>query len=153
VLPADLYYIAGPERRLWRLPASGERPTALTAPDRAVDAFNVAPSGTLAFTSGGALYLAAPGSDTPTLLVDNARAPLWSRNGRLLAYGAPDGVYQYDIVNRQHSRLSDRASRWPDARRHLAPGRSAGRADRAGGGGERHADRAARRRRGGLAGP
>jgi hypothetical protein len=108
VLPADLYYIAGPERRLWRLPASGERPMALTAPELEIDAFNVAPSGTIAFASGGALYLVAPGSDTPTKLVDAARAPLWSRNGRLLAYGAPDGVYQYDVVNRQHSRLTDR---------------------------------------------
>jgi hypothetical protein len=90
------------------LPATGERPTALTAPELDIDAFDVAPDGTIAFTSAGALYLVSPGNDAPTQLVERARAPLWSRNGRLLAYGAPDGVYQYDIVGRQHRRLTDR---------------------------------------------
>jgi hypothetical protein len=108
VLPADLYYVSALDRSLWRLPASGERPAAVTPPDLAVDAYDVASSGIIAFSSGGGIYLSSPGMNAPSKLIEPAHTPIWSRNGRQLAYGAPGGVYAYDIVSRQHTQLTDR---------------------------------------------
>lgn len=108
VLPADLYYISALDRSLLRLPASGERPSAVTPLDLPVDAYDVASSGIIAFSSGGGIYLSSPGMNAPSKLIEPARTPVWSRNGRKLAYGAPGGVYAYDIVSRQHAQLTDR---------------------------------------------
>lgn len=100
VLPADLYYLAGEPRQIWRLPVTGERPTRLTDVPRAVDAFAVSQTGAVAFTSGGGLYLLAPETGAVTPLDPMGDAPVWSRGGYQLAYAA-DGLQVYDVVRRQ----------------------------------------------------
>jgi len=106
VLPGDLYYLSGAPPRLWRLPATGERPSPLTDDGRAVDDFAVSPSGAVAFVSGGSLYVFTPGAGTPSLLDPAAARPVWSRNGRQLAYAA-GGVRVYDLAGRRHTALTE----------------------------------------------
>lgn len=105
VLPGDLYYLAGDPGRVWRLPASGESPTALTEAKHPVDGFAVSPLGAVAFLSDGALYLQLPDTGSATRIDGGATAPAWSRNGRRLAY-LGDGLQVYDLVERRRQRLA-----------------------------------------------
>jgi len=111
VLPGDLYYLAQADRGLWRLPSSGESPAPLVTAMPVDGGYAVAPNGTVAFSSGGALYVLNPGAGGPARLAVSGGLPVWSRNGRQLAYATLDGasvtgVSVYDIAARRHSSLT-----------------------------------------------
>jgi dipeptidyl aminopeptidase/acylaminoacyl peptidase len=113
-LPADLYYRA-PQAgvvQVWRLPASGDPPEALTAALADVTSFDVSPDGTqIVYASGGALWLA--GIDTPnaeqiaTLSANTETpdaAPRFSPDGARVAY-ADGGIWLLDLETRGATRL------------------------------------------------
>jgi hypothetical protein len=95
VLPADLYYLDG-AGMLWRLPASGGAPRPVDGVEAPVYTFQVSATGSVAYTRGGALRLVAAGLASRELAAAPASDPVWSRDGRRLAY-AMDGVRVYDV--------------------------------------------------------
>ncbi len=115
-LPADLYYRA-PQAgvvQVWRLPASGDPPEALTAALADVTSFDLSPDGErIVYTSGGGLWLA--GIDTPNaeqIITLSASAgtpnasPRFSPDGARVAY-ADGGIRMIDLETRAVSRLVD----------------------------------------------
>ena len=105
VLPADLYYVWAANGALWRLPGSGGAPEPLPGVPAPVTAYHVSPAGLIASTSDGALTVTAPGSEPRLLAASGASAPLWSRDGRQLAYAA-DGVWVLDMARNLQARQS-----------------------------------------------
>ncbi len=97
VLPANLYYVARADRRLWRLPADGGAPEPVSPVGQAVGEYDVAANGAIAYVGDGALWLRLPGAE-PFRVADRASRPLWSRNGRDLAY-ASEGVWRYRVAD------------------------------------------------------
>jgi hypothetical protein len=61
-------------------------------------------SGLAAYVSDGALRLVVPGSESLVVAEGEAGSPVWSRDGRRLAYEA-DGVWLYDMVGGRRSEL------------------------------------------------
>jgi WD40 repeat protein len=115
-LPADLYYRA-PQAgtvQVWRLPASGDPPEALTAATADVMSFAVSPDGErIVYTSGGALWLAGIGTPNAEQLVTlSERAATagasarFSPDGARVAY-ADGGIRLIDLETRAVSRLVD----------------------------------------------
>jgi hypothetical protein len=97
VMPADLYYLAGEPRQVWRIPASGGAPEQLTHAAAPVDTYAASSSGVLATVANGALELVLPGTAPRPLAPAGAAAPVWSADGRRLAYSA-DGVQVLDLA-------------------------------------------------------
>lgn len=113
-LPADLYYRA-PQAgvvQVWRLPASGDPPTAVTAAPEDVTGFDVAADGVqVVYTSGGALWLGrsdAPGAEQIAALSSNVEtpdaSPRFSPDGARVAY-ADGGIWIVDLETRGTTRL------------------------------------------------
>lgn len=90
VLPADLYFLAGRPRGLWRLPADGGSIESLSAPGQTVFSYAAGSAGAVAMSGPEGLRLALRGGGSA--LVDPAPAAglVWSRDGRQLAYGNPN---------------------------------------------------------------
>ncbi len=104
VLPASLYYVALRDGRIYRLPASGAAPEAVSPPGQAVSAYDVGASGALAYISRGELWLALPVGE-PFRVAHRASHPVWSRDGRELAYAAA-GVWRYRVADGRREQLA-----------------------------------------------
>ncbi len=104
VLPADLYYLARETSGLWVLPATGGVPRAVTGPEVAVEEYAVSASGLAACVTRGDLGLVVPDAETLQIAA-GASSPVWSRDGRRLAYGQ-DGVWVYDTVGGRRTNLA-----------------------------------------------
>lgn len=118
VLPADLLYLS--RGALRRLPASGGAPDDLVAGD-GVTAFAVSSLGDVAYVQDRELKLRLPGGEPPFVLLDDggAPAPVWSPDGRRLAWG--DGeISVYEVAGGRRGAL-------PGAGKPLAWSRDAGR--------------------------
>jgi Tol biopolymer transport system component len=85
--------------QVWRLPADGSAPVALTAHDAAIESYDVAPDGrTVAYVSAGTLWVMTPDPDvaTPILTAEGISAPVFNADGTRITYQMPDGIYLID---------------------------------------------------------
>lgn len=100
VLPADLYFLAGAPARLARLPASGEAPEAVGPPiDRSVDDFAISSLGLVARVAGGELAVLSPLGEARQVAATGASHPVWSRDGRMLAFSLEGELQLFDVVS------------------------------------------------------
>ena len=96
VLPADLYAIAGEPGRLDLLPASGAAlESVAVAP---VETYAVSSLGLIAMLRNGALDLVSPTGISRTVADKGPSSPVWSRDGRLLAYAEFGNLHLFDVV-------------------------------------------------------
>jgi hypothetical protein len=114
-LPADLYFLApqGGVMQVWRLPADGSPPQAITAAPAGVAAFDVSQGGAqIVYTSSGALWLSMSGAQPAQLaaLSDPALPgwPVFSPDGAQIAY-TDGGLWLLDLPSGEARRVaSDR---------------------------------------------
>ncbi|MBN2149125.1 MAG: PD40 domain-containing protein [Anaerolineales bacterium] len=100
LLPQSLYYINDQDGQVWRVESDGQTQTQITFADADVTEFEISPvTGNLAYVSGGALWLAnAAGGEARLLIETGASNPLWSPDGRRLAYQF-EGLKTFSTVN------------------------------------------------------
>lgn len=132
ILPADLYFLAGSPRGLWRLPASGRSMERLSPPDLGVIAYAVGAGGAAAFSSQRGTHLSLPGGGSAVVDPQPAAALAWSRDGRRLAYSdgrlrllGLDALQPQDLGIRGSPLGWSADGRWLLARGPLADGPSA----------------------------
>ena len=100
VLPADLYFLAGEPARLARLPASGEAPEAVGPPGAgSVEAYAISSLGLVAQVAESALSVLSPLGEAREVASEGASSPVWSRDGRLLAYAREGELQLFDVVS------------------------------------------------------
>jgi len=101
VLPADLYFIAGTgdePASLAQLPASGTLPQAIGGVDGLADDYAVSSLGLVASVADGALSLITPLGLNRGLVRADAAHPVWSPDGRTLAYERAGALWQFDVM-------------------------------------------------------
>ncbi len=118
-LPANLYYLS-PQAgitQVWRLPAGGDPPEAITTTPTDVVAFDISGDGVqVVYTSAGVIYTALAGSFEATQVValsdpTKTGSPAFSPDGQQIAY-ADGGIWVYDRATGQPRRLvADRLPR------------------------------------------
>ena len=87
--------------QVWRLPADGSDPVAVTAHDTAIESYDVASDGrTVAYVSAGTLWVMTPDPDiaTPILTAEGITAPVFNADGTRIAYQLPGGIYLIDAL-------------------------------------------------------
>lgn len=85
--------------QVWRLPADGSSPVALTDHDLTIEDYDVAQDGrTVAYTSAGTLWVMTPDPDiaAPILQAEGISGPVFNADGTRIAYQMPDGIYIID---------------------------------------------------------
>lgn len=116
-LPADLYFLAGPENgptQVWRWPKDGGSPTQLTQEPGGIVDFAISPAGTqIAYTAGDELVVVnADGKGRKTLARLStqdpyrqiAAQPAWSPDGTEIAY-VQDGLWVIPAVGGEPRQL------------------------------------------------
>ena len=98
ILPADLYYIDALGGGLWRIPASGAAPEPVAEVGAGLSAYALSPTGDVAYALDGALTVASVDGPPWLVVAAGASVPLWSADGRRLAYAA-DGVWLFDTAH------------------------------------------------------
>lgn len=96
VLPADLYALSGNLSELVRLPASGAQLQQIAAAP--VDGYAVSSLDLVAVLRGRNLDLVSPTGVSRTVAEDAPSDPVWSRNGRRLAYAESGRLHLFDVV-------------------------------------------------------
>ncbi len=96
VLPADLYALSGDGGQIVRLPASGAAlEVVVEAP---VDDFAVSSLDLVAVLRGRKLDIVSPTGVARTVADGEPSEPVWSRNGRSLAYAERGNLHLFDVV-------------------------------------------------------
>lgn len=103
VLPADLYAVAAGSGALLRLPASGAALEAVV--DGGTEAYAVSALDLVAVTRDGSLDIVSPTGVARTIADGEGLEPVWSRNGRRLAYAEADRLHVFDVVAFEDSDL------------------------------------------------
>lgn len=101
VLPADLYFLdlAGDGgARLLRLPAAGDAPITLGEADAEVDDYQVSTLGLAAVLEDGRLELVTPAGTSSRIVEADAEAPVWTPDGRRLAYARDGRLALFDVL-------------------------------------------------------
>lgn len=96
VLPADLYAISGDDGRIIRLPASGAALEVIS--EAPADDFAVSSLGLVAVLRGQKLDIVSPTGIARSVAESGPSAPVWSRNGRRLAYVEAAQLHLFDVV-------------------------------------------------------
>lgn len=109
VLPADLYFVAGPtdaQGSLAQLPAAGTLPQAVGGVDGVADDYAVSSLGLVAHVADGALGLITPLGVNRNLVRTDAARPVWSPDGRVLAYQRAGELWRFDVMAFRDERLA-----------------------------------------------
>lgn len=118
ILSGAIYFLRPDSQgnpQVWRLAPDGISLSQITNTTSGVKDFDITMNGSLAFISGGELYVQTPNRFKPELWIgipaskseNYPSSPRWSADGRLLAYAVNQGVWIGRSANTVHLAISD----------------------------------------------